>query len=665
MNGWRRNTAIISKLRVTGEQRDGLEIRLRLENTLAATDFTPAGLPPQTILCVKKLRDPQPETLRLNNYDVTRPDVWRSSLAREIERLYRRAARPVRETVPAQAESVVFADDAELLACLATDWCENILAGNWWWRGLFPNLQTAHSVAQIWISSTESAPAALEILAQTKRAVPFMSKLQPSEVKGLLRQIILVFGLEHLRKVMFETIAEKPDLQFENSFFAAPPKNAPWLAFAPETEVLSPDFERQSLLGIGLMLARAPRIVRSSEFARQVENLRRAPENRAKISPTEAVEIFVRSEKKRAEIPRKSGEKHFTTEKKNLPPDSLETETSPVSENKAAQIFAEVPPVEKHPAENADFPKAAQPEFASPKNLEKSNDVSFESSVSEIIFRRQESGTKTEIKQFEKLPIHQVFAEESVVETDDRERELSVETDFGGVFYLLNLGLYLKLYRDFADTETMEIDLNIWDFVALLSLELTDGQIENDVVWRLLAQLAGRESDYHPAKNFNAPNDWRMPPEWLKTFPTDEKWTWAKTEKRLVVRHPSGFSIIDIERRGGAENQLNDELKIYRRGFSESAANDFPNIAEASKTWLKNLTEYVEIRLRQALNLPADEEAISAVLLERRATIVVTATHLDVTFRLADLPFAVRFSGLDRDAGWIPAAGKYVKFHYI
>jgi hypothetical protein len=72
----------------------------------------------------------------------------------------------------------------------------------------------------------------------------------------------------------------------------------------------------------------------------------------------------------------------------------------------------------------------------------------------------------------------------------------------------------------------------------------------------------------------------------------------------------------------------------------------------------------VQIRLLQALNLETREQ-INAILFERKATVAVTATNLDVTFSLADLPFEIRLSGLDRDPGWIPAAGKFVRFHFI
>src|SRR5262249_7410314 len=69
------------------------------------------------------------------------------------------------------------------------------------------------------------------------------------------------------------------------------------------------------------------------------------------------------------------------------------------------------------------------------------------------------------------------------------------ETQFGGVFYLINLGLYLGLYGDFTKPAEPGIELNIWDFVALVGRELCGEEIESDPVWPLLARLAGREAD--------------------------------------------------------------------------------------------------------------------------------------------------------------------------
>ena len=36
----------------------------------------------------------------------------------------------------------------------------------------------------------------------------------------------------------------------------------------------------------------------------------------------------------------------------------------------------------------------------------------------------------------------------------------------------------------------------------------------------------------------------------------------------------------------------------------------------------------------------------------------------DLTLSLADLPIELRLAGLDRDPGWVPAAGRYIAFHF-
>jgi hypothetical protein len=51
-------------------------------------------------------------------------------------------------------------------------------------------------------------------------------------------------------------------------------------------------------------------------------------------------------------------------------------------------------------------------------------------------------------------------------------------------------------------------------------------------------------------------------------------------------------------------------------------------------------------------------------VLRRRARVFVTSTHVDVVLSLAELPLEVRFAGLDRTPGWVPAAGRFVSFHF-
>jgi hypothetical protein len=62
------------------------------------------------------------------------------------------------------------------------------------------------------------------------------------------------------------------------------------------------------------------------------------------------------------------------------------------------------------------------------------------------------------------------------------------------------------------------------------------------------------------------------------------------------------------------------------------------------------------------LALPID--APDFFLLSRLAHITLTPAHIDVSFPLLSHPIEIRMAGLDRDPGWIPAAGRYVSFHF-
>ncbi|MDQ3180999.1 MAG: hypothetical protein M3Q33_10815, partial [Acidobacteriota bacterium] len=307
--------------------------------------------------------------------------------------------------------------------------------------------------------------------------------------------------------------------------------------------------------------------------------------------------------------------------------------------------------------------KGLKSEIPSAKKVERtSENIVFEDSQSENDFELEETKNKTESFKTEKQAVSKNTFQEIIEETET-EFEFIVETNFGGVFYLLNLGLYLSLYRDFTESLETEIDLNIWDFVALLGLEFSGEKIKNDSVWKLLERLSGRENGDELAQGFNAPDEWRIPPKWLETFPANQKWLLIKTGKRLIIRHPDKFSIVDIQRAKDFQSQLETELKVYQKNISELVESDAKDLLP-SANWLKNLTEYIQRRLLQALNLKTREE-ISPILFERKAKVTVTATHLDITFSLADLPIEVRLSGLDRNPAWIPAAGKFVNFHFV
>ena len=72
---------------------------------------------------------------------------------------------------------------------------------------------------------------------------------------------------------------------------------------------------------------------------------------------------------------------------------------------------------------------------------------------------------------------------------------------------------------------------------------------------------------------------------------------------------------------------------------------------------------YVRARLQRALGI-ADADELAHLVCAHQARVCVTATHLDIFLALETLPIAIRFAGLDRDPGWVPAAGRYIAFHF-
>jgi hypothetical protein len=67
-------------------------------------------------------------------------------------------------------------------------------------------------------------------------------------------------------------------------------------------------------------------------------------------------------------------------------------------------------------------------------------------------------------------------------------------------------------------------------------------------------------------------------------------------------------------------------------------------------------------RLTAALGIEPDQ--VGALVVERHGRIRVTASRIEVTFELASLPIAIRLSGLDRNPGFVPAAGLSIAFVY-
>lgn len=75
--------------------------------------------------------------------------------------------------------------------------------------------------------------------------------------------------------------------------------------------------------------------------------------------------------------------------------------------------------------------------------------------------------------------------------------------------------------------------------------------------------------------------------------------------------------------------------------------------------WTGWIAGYLRARLMRALG----REDAAQLLCRIPARLRITLAHLHVFIRLDEHPIEIRLAGLDRDPGWIPAAGRYVAFH--
>jgi hypothetical protein len=502
-------------------------------------DLMPRGLPSTAIVWIKRLRDPRPGLLDLWSNSLASQFEWERAVRAHLADLIERAPRTFLErNADPDSECVIFLDEADVLASLARDWCRGEIGSRWWWRTLFKSATIERrEVLLMWLKAAEHIPAALERLKADEK-IEFVQKLSEAEAEELLEVVVRRFALDAIAPVIRQstqsTVMKEEDevivveedeviiprgeerMVVQQASIAA--AAAPWQKFVPEIEQQRLSVAQERFLVVSLMLLRAPSTLRTRKFATEIAVWQR------QMPALDQVQ--------------------FRSVLNPVTPVRTELENKSVLRGSGPDVFFE--------NKRIDAVAASAPE-----------EIGIVTTIEEV---REE--------------VEVSVAEEVVRSAKAIEVIPEIETNFAGVFYLVNLGIYLGLYGDFTMPMEPGIELNIWDFVALVGRELIGDEIEKDPVWLLLADLAGRE----------------------------------------------------------------DEL-------------------ESMQAWLDELMPSVRQRLRSALGL---DETIDPgpLLISHSGRVRVTETHIDVFLLLAELPIAIRFAGLDRDPGWVPAAGRFIAFHF-
>jgi len=638
---------VVSRLRVVSPGDDALAVQLRVSNLLGASWLEPSGLPPSAIVVIRKLVDPLPGRLPLRGLAGRPPLVWEQAVSAAIDRLVRRAARPALGAVPADAQAVIFVDISEWLACLAADWLKGLVASRWWWRDLLRRVDPGRALLSAWLAAPESVPAALRHLADRRQVVDFARALTDDFARALIDAVVLRFGLSRVREALDrveETPSDGPHRESETQVEGSParprissqaaygPGSPPRLARAPEGASAGLGLPARALLGIGLTLARATAEARTPSFAHALHRWLAAISHHETGYAAGVDHEFI------AEEPRPGSTMTSGVDVKagDGPSESFTADAEPSAADAAP------PAASDSPAAAASVP----PPVSEPEGLGRAEDGDPGSSGPDI-----------------RPLIEEVRA--PILSEDDGPMVVPVVTEFGGLFFLINLAVFLGLYGDFSTPAEPGIALDLWDFVALVGLRLVGEPLRVDPVWPLLARLAVRDEWEPPGQDFDPGNEWRLPPEWLAAFPKPSDWVWDYNGDRLRVRHAEGFLVLDVPLGAGAvECRLEEEMRAYpavqlRPGHVPSAEAEGPPV----ERWLDRLLPYVRTRLARALGA-SETESVGWTLCQARARIFVTADRLDVMLPLQEHPIAIRLAGLDRDPGWVPAAGRFVAFHF-
>jgi hypothetical protein len=532
------NETFIARLRVSANAADPQAAASRAAAALRSLELQPPGLAAQSILCVRELRDPLPGGIDVRS-TWTRPTQWEAAMRSALSQTLSRAVRPALGPVSSSVDAVLFADRAELLACAARDACRGPLDA-WWWRHLVRGLSLEHVISE-WLRSPAYVPAAFELLLSTRDAMPFVQRLEKTSAVDLTVAALRAHCAESIVRTigdMLENATATPAFRDARvaELFSQP--RVAWRTIVPELIAERLTIEQHIFATICLMLRRAPQVITRPSFAQEL-----AAWIEVQLTPHETA----LADQRHPPVPRAVEQSPPLPTNHHVDIEASRSDAEPTASN--------VIPIKRLVAASIDRTEITRQDRAIATRQSRHLDV-VKDNDNAVEERREPPPRAATVTP--KAPI----------------ADAAITSAHGGLFFLLKIAVALGYYGDSLTEATHPLDLNIWDFLAMLGRAI-EPSIVDDPVWPLLEQLANRTEPLH-----------------------------------------------DID------------------GFVE-----------------KILTP-----VEECIALTLDKSA--QFLVSRTARIALTPAHIDVAFTLMSHPIEIRMAGLDRDPGWIPAAGRYVSFHF-
>lgn len=670
------NKTLIGTLRIKGATDSTPALRLSISSLLATADLWPMGISPSAILIVRNLADPLPGRLKPQPGVVKVDADWERAMQDSLTGMYHTAARPVNGYIPPDAKAVLFADEGEMLACLALDVSRKEAAGRWWWKVILKRFPSG-DLSNLLSSRANYVPAVLHHLAEWGQAVTVVSALSREEVMTVISALNRVYGLQEPESRRTDT---SPLLQFNTMQEVEPPWEK-WLLSAPQQ--LSK--EREYLLGLGLSLYHEPASVKTHAFLRDLRTwlvYRESTSVGTEYLPEDAAVRKIEREK--ADVPAQFIVKG--TDRVSRPASFQQKSTSDESDylpgNQTSRIRISGTDQEDAGVRKIELDKVPTPlsfqqeemgEHRYKDTAEYIPDDVKEKPAESIELIRKIIDTVLPGKDLAGFEKEQHLKPES----SGKIPEEGVFTQLGGVLYLINMMRHLDLPACFEEEWRLASQLGSWGVLEVLARVLAkDDDPATDPLWNVLAELGGRDPGELSGETFCGSESYHIPMSWLNSDELIYYWAADRQQLRLwsdnwlLVDCPRDESTPLMQARNELGRYLDndDSIELSSRPFDDAPIETVtgPMIERMNPDltrWLSMVMPYIRHRLRSAFG-PVTSDDPERDILHVQGWLYVTSTHVDLVMNMDEISIAVRLAGLDRDPGWLSDFGRVVQFHF-
>ena len=681
-----RPQAQLRSLVLRGHASDPLRARQQLERALATVDWSIAGLPSQALVFLRRLQvhaDAEAEAMASTRIgSAAKP--WSTRVVESLRAQCRAAIRPWREPGAAAVDAVWFEDEHELAACLVRDWLQGVVDQRWWWRGVLGGLPVESWLRVELLSRGERLAPTLQALASASLATAWLARMDDADADAGVEAVVRAYGLPRSDEARVEAGVAGPGAPTADSRgVAMPTRRGPATppsparrrleAIVPELAVTGWRPSQARLLAYGLAVLRAPSTARSATFTADIAAWRPA----MPCEPTDDASGLLPAVVDQAAVWHEAGSQTGQLVAMPHRQAAIEGRRAPVRSEAGDTRVATKHDDGLHaaPARMPEPPSPARVDDRPGQVVDPARRIEASTTAS-IVPARPDDAIETESPVVSSAGHAMVEApsagDDMATAPIAPARSRAIATTHGGLFYLLNAALTLGLYGDFTAPRAQGLSLSPWDLLAWLGQHWFGRAFRRDPLWRLLADLAGRAAKRAPSWRVDPPSRWAPDDDWLRP--------WApmamlehdvdRRARRLQLRHPAGFAVFDVPRdtrlRPAAQARalcLSREAAMRAR-LRPSASRSSPALpVDPGLRWLHRFAEYMAARLMRALGTASPREAV-ALLCRHPAEVRCDASRVEIALSLAHLPLPVRIAGLDRDPGWLPAAGRDVRFHF-